>query len=121
MSPRQNPFAALYRNKYGNKKTEVDGFRFDSKHEAKRYLQLKSLAQLGVIQNLERQVVFTFPINGEPLKHTPSNRVVKYILDFRYTEGGAVKHEDAKGMRTPEYKLKAALMRAVHGIHVIEV
>ena len=44
--------------KYGNKKTIVDGFGFDSKLEAKRYNELKMLLRSGVITDLTLQKVF---------------------------------------------------------------
>ena len=45
------------RNKYGNKKTVVDGITFDSRKEAKRYQELKLLEKAGEIKDLRRQVV----------------------------------------------------------------
>ena len=36
-------------SKYLNKKTEIDGKVFDSKKEAKRYLELKAMEEEGII------------------------------------------------------------------------
>lgn len=48
--------------------------------------------------------------------------ICEYRADFMYqTRCGEWVVEDAKGFRTPEYKLKAKLMRAVFGIAIREV
>ncbi|WP_416330616.1 DUF1064 domain-containing protein, partial [[Clostridium] innocuum] len=46
------------KSKYGAVKTEVDGIKFDSKHEALRYQELRLLEQAGEITNLRLQVPF---------------------------------------------------------------
>lgn len=67
------------------------------------------------ISELRTQVPFDIVINGV--------KVCRYIADFVYLipETGARIVEDAKGYRTPIYRLKAKLMRAVHGIIIKEV
>jgi len=106
------------KSKYRAKRTEVDGITFASKAEAKRYVHLKELEESGDIWELELQPVFTFNIDGEPLRY-PSNRIVKYLADFRYqTKDGEV-IEDVKGMDTPVSKLKRALVKHVHNKEVI--
>ena len=107
--------------KYRNKPTFVDGIRFASKKEARRYQELKLLEKAGEISDLELQPRFEFPINGEPLKYS-SGRKVTYFADFSYLElySKTTQNtiEDTKGFVTPVFKLKAALMKAVHGITV---
>jgi len=44
------------RSKYRNKKIQIDGRTFDSKLEAKRYVELKRLQEAGVISALQCQV-----------------------------------------------------------------
>lgn len=105
------------RSKYGNKKTWCDGIKFDSKHEADRYVQLRNLKNAGAIDRLELQVRYDFQINGVKLGF--------YKADFRYLEmerGYAVRLvvEDAKGMPTPVYRLKKKLMKAIYAIEVRE-
>ena len=54
-------------NKYGNHKVTVDGITFDSKREATRYLELKTLEKAGKISLLERQKKFVLiPAQYEP-------------------------------------------------------
>lgn len=94
------------RPKYGNKKTEVDGIKFDSKKEALRYGELRILEMGGVIHNLKLQPTFKLIVGGLP--------ICKYRADFAYLEDGIETVEDVKGFKTPEYKLKAKLFRALH-------
>lgn len=103
-------------NKYGNKRVEVDGIRFDSKREAARWQELKLLERAGEIKGLERQVEY------ELIPKQPGERAVKYIADFRYIDhDGKTVVEDTKGVKTPVYILKRKLLLWVHGIRVVEV
>ena len=99
-------------SKYGAKKTVVDGITFPSKLEAKRYGELLILQKAGAISCLKRQVPFDLKVNG--------HLICRYIADFTYTQTatGEIVTEDAKGMMTPAFRLKAKLMEAVHGIVV---
>ena len=45
------------RNKYNAKKTRVDGILFDSKREAKRFVELKFLKWTGSVKYFFRQVI----------------------------------------------------------------
>ncbi len=91
---------------------DYDMIKFPSKGEAKRYVELLLLVRAGMIQDLELQVTFMLDVNGM--------LICKYIADFVYQEGGKEVVEDSKGVRTPAYRLKAKLMRAVHGITIRE-
>lgn len=96
----------MARNKYGAKKTEVDGIVFDSKAEARRWGELKLLARAGEIFELNRQVPYSLMVNGA--------KVGVYRADFVYVDRGEnVVIEDCKGFKTPEYKLKAKIMAAM--------
>lgn len=99
--------------KYRSVRTEVDGIVFDSKKEACRYSELKILERAGKIENLQRQVRYQIWVNHQ--------KVTTYVADFVYTRAGKVVVEDAKGMRTREYKLKKRLMSIVLGIEIEEV
>ena len=102
------------RNKYGAIKTVVNGIKFDSKREASRYIQLKALVESGFIRDLILQPKFTFPIFYD------SKRPVTYRADFSYVADDIVV-EDVKGMITPEFKIKKALMAHFFGIDVVVV
>lgn len=104
------------RSKYRAKPTVVDGIRFASKKEAKRYEILVLLARAGEIADLELQPRYPLRVNGF--------LVTTYVADFRYRErrdGQWVKVvEDVKGFRTREYNIKRKLMRAIHDIRIRE-
>lgn len=114
--------AGQRRNKYGAEATEIQGIRFDSKAEAKRYLQLKAMQQAGEISELEIQVSFELipaqEIDGR------KERPVFYIADFRYRDkAGETVIEDTKSAptKTKEYVIKRKLLLWRHGIAVREV
>lgn len=106
-------------SKYHNQKTKVMGREFDSRHEAERYMQLRSMEQNGIISDLRCQV---------PYELVKSQRVCGkmirasyYIADFVYNRGGEEIVEDAKGVKTAVYQLKKKLMAVTYGILIQEV
>lgn len=104
------------RSKYGNKETEIDGIKFDSAKEAKRYVELRYLLKAGEIKYLERQVEFELQVNGE--------KVASYYADFVYERDGKMIVEDVKSRFTkglPVYRLKKKLMLQCHNIEIQEV
>lgn len=106
-------------NKYGAKRTIVDGIAFASKSEAAHYRDLKILQLGGEISNLTLQPSFVFMLaNGIPVK-SKAGRVLKYIADFSYLDKQGKRHiSDVKGFLTSECKLKIALTEALYGITV---
>jgi hypothetical protein len=117
-------------NKYRNVKTIVDGIKFDSKKEAKRYNELKLLEKCGKISGLKTQEVFNFVAEWDfPdgvckfLKYK-SGRDVTYRADFVYHdhERNCLVVEDvkSKATMTPSFKIKWALMKHINGIEVLE-
>ena len=116
--------------KYGNKKVVVDGIKFDSKKEANRWLVLKQLERDGEITHLQRQVKFILiPAQREIVydgfkkkEGKVIERECSYVADFTYTTAKGEKVvEDAKGYKTPEYRIKRKLMHHIHGIRIKEV
>ena len=111
-------------NKFNNEKQVVDGQKFDSKHEKRRFDTLMQMQRMGLIQDLKTQVAFDllpkvrYPVAGK----TSRSRV--YIADFTYVKEGKLVVEDAKSESTSKdstYSLKKHLMMHVHGIEIIEV
>tara|TARA_R110002020_G_C16263217_1_gene770632 strand:- start:1208 stop:1519 length:312 start_codon:yes stop_codon:yes gene_type:complete len=100
------------RNKYRAVKTVVDGIKFDSKAEARRYSNLKILEGVGDISDLELQPRYDLVINGI--------KVGFYKADFRYIQDGDTIVEDVKGMKTPIYNLKKKMIKAIYGIDILE-
>ena len=106
--------------KYGNKKTEYDGYKFDSMLEFKRYQCLKFLQAAGKISDLKLQVEYEL-IPKLVKCDGKIERSVKYRADFVYLEKGVLVVEDTKGFKTKDYIIKRKLMLFVHGITVKEV
>ena len=103
------------RSKFGNHPTEADGYRFDSKKEERRYQELKLLEKAGVITNLvadKKKLRWKLEVNGV--------KICEYEADFSYFEDGKPVIEDAKGFRTPEYKIKKRLMLACWSTEIRE-
>lgn len=104
------------RHKYGAKRAVVDGLTFPSRREARRYRELRLLADTGAILDLTLQPAFDLHAAG-------GQKVCRYIADFRYIDAdtGDTVYEDAKGHLTPMYRLKKKWLLAEHGIAVREV
>lgn len=106
-------------SKYNAAKVTLDGHRFDSRREARRYEELKQMEAAGKIAQLELQPRFelqpAFRYRGEAV------RKIEYVADFRYLdyERGGLVVEDVKGMRTDVYRLKKKLFLAKYGNGVI--
>lgn len=123
-------------NKYGADKVVIDGIRFDSKREARRYQDLFLLLKAGEISDLRMQVKYQLiPAQREPDCIGPKGgrkpgRVIEkecsYIADFSYVdkEGNQVV-EDVKGYKDGQayalFTIKRKLMLWIHGIRVKEV
>lgn len=107
--------------KYRNERTLIDGVMFDSRAEARRWLDLCALERGKVITNLRRQVRFVL-IPRLPRPSGGIERETAYVADFVYTdEAGRQVVEDVKGAATPEYRLKRKLMLHVHGVEIREI
>lgn len=95
------------RSKYGAKATWVDGWRFDSRAEARRYGELKALQAAGEIAYFLRQVPF----------HLPGTTL--YRVDFLIVENdGRARYEDVKGVLTKECAMKLRQVRELYGVEV---
>lgn len=116
--PVRKPYKA--RSKYGAVATTVDGHRFHSAAEARRFSELKLLEKAGEIRELKLQPRFSLCVMyriGEPVIE-----IGVYVADFRYqTSHGALVVEDVKGMATPLYRWKKKHVEAQYGITVVEI
>ena len=101
---RYKQYKRKQRSKYGAKKTETDGYKFDSIAERRRYEQLRLLQELGCITELKLQPHYLlqehFRKNGKTYKK------IEYIADFQYIENGKTIIEDVKGLETEVFKIK---------------
>lgn len=105
------------RSKYGNVHTEYKGRMYHSAKEAE-YAQFldamrRAKHEKDRVVRVEPQVPYKLAVNGV--------LVCKYYLDFKVTYAdGRIEHVDVKGVKTDVYKLKKKLMKACHGIDIIE-
>ncbi len=98
------------RSKYRAKRTVIDGITFASRGEALRYQDLRCMEKAGRIKDLQLQVAYPMSVNGYKL--------CTYVADFVYLEDGKKIVEDFKGVRTPIFRLKAKMMKALLGIEL---
>lgn len=100
-------------HKYGAKKTTVDGIKFDSKAESKRYEELKLLEKAGKIKDIVLQPKFT--LQPSFTKGDKKYQAIKYKADFAYYDIEECKQviEDVKGYKTKEYLIKKKMFEYV--------
>lgn len=120
-------------SKYHAKKVSIQGEVFDSKKEARRFLELQMLEKAGKISGLQRQKKFVLvPAQYEPettgprggkIKGKLLEREVAYYADFVYfdEEEKDFVIEDTKGVRTKDYIIKRKLMLWLNGYQIREV
>ncbi len=102
------------------KKPECDGYKFDSRREMFRYIELKQMVNDGIICDLILQPVFKISLGG--VRDSATGRMMaarKYIPDFQYVSlcsdiitPGTVVVEDVKSPSTAKestYRLKRQL------------
>lgn len=99
------------KNKYGNKRTVIDGITFDSMKEASRWSELQLLQKAGEISELQRQVKFEL----QPAFYHAGHKLrpIIYVCDFVYKENDKQVIEDVKSPATRNnavYKLKKKMM-----------
>jgi len=119
---KQKHTAKPLQNKYRNQRTVVDGITFASKKECLRYAELKLLETAGYINDLTLQPRFPLIVMNV--------KIGVYVGDFCYnqTTGGVSTGistvnvvEDVKGIKTPVYRLKKKLVKALYGIEIKEI
>jgi hypothetical protein len=108
------------RGKYGAVPMVVDGIKFPSTAQAKRYSELKLLARAGEIAELELEPVYQIVIDGAPVKMR-NGHVARYTADFRYLEKGVRVVEEVKGYIVRDYPLRRAVIEHIYKIKIREV
>jgi hypothetical protein len=110
------------RSKFSSVMTTVDGIKFRSKAEARRYGELKLLEKAGEIHSLRLQPVFDLNVVGGFVKDVVT-KVGRYVADFDYFDVRADTRiiEDVKGFKTPLYRWKKRHVEAQYGITITEV
>lgn len=92
------------RTKYGSRRCEFNGKMYASQHEANTAAKLQPLARAGKIKQYEEQKrIVLVPGDGKL-------RSIIYIADFFFIDLDGTPHLlDAKGFKTPVYRLKKRL------------
>lgn len=107
------------RSKYNAKPViDNDGIRHASKKQARRWRDLKTLQRAGEISNLKREITIPLVVNGI--------KICSYRVDHTYNlKSGQGVLEDVKGLKAGVsyrlFKIKANLVKAIHGIEVQEI
>lgn len=98
-------------NKYGAKKTEYDGYKYDSKFEASVAADLDLRVKAKDIKGYERQYkieAWAYRENGLPAFK------VSHKVDFRLElNDGSYELLEAKGVETPDYKWRKKFLEHI--------
>lgn len=127
-------------SKYHSRRIISNGEKFDSKKEAARYKELKTLERAGIIQDLQRQVKYVLipaqyehtgkiyvkgKDKGKPKKGKLIERECAYYADFVYCRNGEIIVEDVKGYKKGGayniFVIKRKLMIYIYGIKIKEL
>ena len=77
------------RSKYGARKTVLNGIKFDSEKECRRWCELQMLEKAGEVTGLERQVPYELipsQWEGEGKHRRCIERAISYKADFVYKD-----------------------------------
>lgn len=123
--------------KYHNEPTVVNGIRFDSRKEARRYDELMVMLRAGEIRNLRLQAQYTLQESFITPEGTRI-RAIKYVADFAYDKRNkpnrnqpdlnepvcwthVVEDVKSRATKTPQYEMKKKLMYEKFRIEIREV
>jgi hypothetical protein len=94
------------KNKYGAKKQQYNGVKYDSNLEAKVAEDLDYQLKVGDLVEIKRQYKVPLMVNGV--------LICNWYCDFRVVDKhGQVKYVEAKGLELPVWKLKKKLFLAL--------
>jgi len=115
MSDPVNIANPVNKNKFGAKKVVIDGIKFDSTKEGRRYEELKLLEKAGEISDLMLQRQYEFIHEGQ--------LIGRYRADFAYMTNDGLVIEDVKSPATrkkTDYRLRKRMMKVFFGIEILE-
>lgn len=105
-----NNTTSTKKSKYGAKRVEIDGIKFDSQKEANYYLELKIRLAAKDIKGFCRQPEFILAPN------------LRYKADFIiFNNDGTSEIIDVKGMQTQVYKDKKKVFEDKFDLKIMEV
>lgn len=92
----------------------ADGSWSDSRKEARIDARMMLLKHDPTVSTVERKVRYPLTINGE--------KIGVYECDWTvYRHDGSREVYDAKGFKTPIYRIKKKLVKALYGFDIIEL
>jgi len=99
--------AFRHKHKFNAVPSEVDGIRFDSKKEARYYVNLKLRVKAGEVVFFLRQTPF----------HLPGG--VTYRVDFQeFHADGTIHFVDVKGMKTKDFIMKKKMVENLYPVEI---
>ena len=104
-------------SKYGNRRVEFNGKMYDSVREAGWAANFQALRDRGLITDYKEQYrIVLIPGDGKL-------RPIIYVADFTFEETmtGRKRVMDAKGFKTPVYRLKKRMAALLLGIEIEEL
>ena len=115
---KQKMAEAKQRSKYNNVRVRWKDRWFDSIYEMNAAKKLdamrKAKSSRDRVVNVEYQVKFPIIMNKAKI----CDYVADFVVEFA---DGHIDVIDAKGVRTSVYRLKQKMMKAVHGIDIVEM
>lgn len=99
---------------------QLDGYTFDSIAERKRYEVLRVQEKAGLITELRVHPCWPLVVNNWPIGEYEGDFSYRVVMD-NGLPAIELTVEDVKGVRTAVYRMKKALMKALHDIEVTEV
>jgi hypothetical protein len=117
------PVKIAPRSKYHATPLTIDGVRFASTREARRYGELRLLERAGKIWDLTLQPSFDLhaPAVLAASRWARGQLIGVYRADFAYATKEGTIIEDAKGVRTALYTWKKKHVEAEYGVRIVEV
>jgi len=94
------------RNKYNAKKTNINGYIYDSQLEASYGIELEHRLALGEIKSYERQIRLDLVINGKKWR--------SYKIDFKVHHfDSPPEYVEVKGFPTRDWKMKFDVLKII--------
>jgi len=92
-------------NKYGAKKSDYNGIKYDSKLEANFAQHFDTMLAAGELTKIERQVKIEL--------YAYDSKICNYFIDFiLYHKDGTKEYAEVKGLAMPLWKMKWKMLEA---------
>ena len=109
------------RQKYGNRRVEIDGLKFDSQHEANVYADLMSLVRAGDLKCVMRQVKFDLGGGYHATKESRYQYIADFVTIDRYDKVEVIDAKSEITRQNRTYLNKKKQMLAEWGLEIKEV